>query len=118
MIDKLQQTLNAHNYYGILILAKMNNAGHNNNQNSWSDAWPALSLLLLHTVCCIGIALFVLLGGAGLSALLASKGFWAIAIGVLTGSIAGYWYYQQNQYRSCKSSNTNKRDQSAKIHTN
>jgi membrane protein implicated in regulation of membrane protease activity len=93
----------------------MKNSGRSNNSQ---NTWPALAFLLLHTVCCIGIILFLLLGGAGLLALLASKGFWATAIGVLIGSIAGYWYYQQNQYRSCKSSNTNKRDQSAKIHTN
>lgn len=69
----------------------------NNNQNNWSDAWPALILLLLHAICCIGVALLVLLGGISLSALLASKGFWVAAVAVVLISFIGYWYFKRNK---------------------
>tara|TARA_R110002124_G_scaffold283427_1_gene459405 strand:- start:3178 stop:3465 length:288 start_codon:yes stop_codon:yes gene_type:complete len=72
--------------------------------NIWPDAFPAPAVFLLHAVCCIGVALFLLLGGAGLSALLASRGFWVIAIGLLVISIGGYRYFRKTNSSSCTSS--------------
>lgn len=83
----------------------------NNRRNDWADALPALTLLLLHALCCIGVALFVLLGGAGLAAVLASKGFWAIAIGVLAVSAVGYWYFRHQKSSSCETSNSDEKKQ-------
>jgi hypothetical protein len=65
-------------------------------------------LWVLHGIYCLGLALFVLLGGAGLSALLASRGFRAIAIGMLAVSIGGYWYFRQKNSSSCITSYSEK----------
>lgn len=83
-----------------------------NQHNNWSDALPALVLLLLHAVCCIGVALFVLLGGVGLSALLAS---WAIAIGVLGVSAGGYWYFRHRKGSSCQPLNSDEKSRSTRV---
>lgn len=97
----------------------MNKAEHTNNrQNGWSDAVPALVILLLHAVCCIGVALFVLLGGVGLSVLLASWHFWTIAIGVLAVSIAGYLFFRQKNSSSCTTFHSGKGNKSMEIQSN
>ncbi|MDR8390499.1 hypothetical protein NC796_05050 [Aliifodinibius sp. S!AR15-10] len=90
----------------------------NNQRNDWADAVPALVILLLHVICCIGVALFVLLGGVGMSAMLASRGFWAIAIGGLAVSIAGYLFFRHKNSSSSTTSHSGKGNKSTEIQSN
>jgi O-antigen/teichoic acid export membrane protein len=52
--------------------------------------------------------MFVLLGGAGLSALLASKGFWAAAAATVLISLIGYWFFRRSK-KSSKPTNSDKK---------